>query len=620
MSIEKRLADHMAEQSERLSFPASDPQEIINRPPSGQARIVTTLAALAVVVAAGVGFWSLSSGNETTEIAASETDQAVETDDGAEDGADGDDADGDGDGSGEGAASGGPFVDLSITDVTGDNSPGSGRVVQDDGVYYVLSTAPGRVRLDDNLSEDEWNRLFRPNTIYSLADGGWQANKVEDRFVSDFTVDDGILYALSTGTLAGDETTSYGTSTDRGASWQWQPLSDLPPVNQVAMLNNGDGTMIVASRWGSPGYEETIRTAQDAGFDVSEENLRQFDSTGFSYLPIDRSDPCSSFLLNYGLADMAQWLRQASGEEREMAQQEIEMMLADIGPELDAAGCDLDLDLATIDDLEIPEPQTVRWDEIGVTVPERWLPWSGVFHLQDGELTELTVPWSGADQVGYIERGVGELSVMTFHSTLDQNIPSETRWTSSDGESWTEQTFDYSDEAGYYGPGYQRPVAGNVALESYWVEPTEEQIAAYEEQMQAYERGDIDAMDEAMVAEFETSRLRRSIDGGPWEEIEPADLVPGIDLDGYTLSHVEGKDYGIFIFFSRIGSPLEAPEQGQLVLYSNNGTEWGSFETRGQWLELYEGDGDLLAFDNRWIQTETGGSQETDVLLLSPQN
>lgn len=624
MSIEKRLSSHMHEQADRLNFPTPDPADITHRPPSNNHRVVAMAAALLMVMAAGAGFWALSQQPESTEIAAGQADD--DADDGERDGTSdpgGEQGDGTGDGQGTAAPSGGAFVGLDIIDVTGELSPGSGQVAVDGGVYYVLSTAPGRVRVDEATSEEEWNRLFRSNTFYTMTDdGSWQANEVEDRLISTFDVDDGVIYVVSTGTVSGDETSAVGTSTDRGQSWDWQTLPDLPPAAQVAMLRTGDSAILAASRSGQPGYEEVLRTAREAGVDVEERSLRNFDSSGLTYVEIDADDPCSALYLDYGLADYAEWLRTAPDDEREQAIEEMNRMAEEIGPEFEAQGCSFDPE--AIESLPLPEIATVTWAELGVEVPERWKPWSGVYRYQDGQLTELDDPFDGTDQIGYMEAVDGELVVYSYGSSLDDYR--ETRWITSDGIDWnslevTEENY----ESGYFPGGYGPPVAGNSTFRLHWQEPTQEEMEAYEEQMNAIEAGELtgeEAEVAMMATEFESGILQRSVAGGGWEDVDLDGLMPDLDLSNHRVESVQGNEYGVFIMVRDVSYYIgDTPEgsAGLMVLYSNNGTEWGSFETEGDWLHLEQGDGTVLAFDNVWTQTETGGRSDTKVLLLRPQ-
>ena len=149
-------------------------------------------------------------------------------------------------------------------------------------------------------------------------------------------------------------------------------------------------------------------------------------------------------------------------------------------------------------------------------------------------------------------------------------------------------------------------------------------MEAYEEQMNAIESGELTG-DEAeaamMAAEFESGSLQRSVGGGAWEDVDLDGLVPDLDLSNHRVESVQGTEYGVFIMVRDVSYYIgETPDgsAGLLVLYSNNGTDWGSFETEGEWLHLEQGDGTVLAFDNIWTQTETGGRSDTKVLLLQP--
>ena len=632
MSIEKRLSDHMAEQADQLAFPATDPGDITGGRRPRPRRGLGSMAALVVIVGAGLGFWALTTddGVGTTELTAGAVDDDDEASDGTDTGDGGDDA-GTGDGEGGEAVAGiGPFVDLRVIDTTDDNSPGSGRVAVDDGVYYVLSTAPGRVRLDGNLSEEEWTRIFRQNTIYSLdGDGGWQANKVEDRFISSLEADQGLLYVVSTGTMDGGETVALGTSADRGQTWEWDELGGLPPVNQVATLRTGSSTIIVGSRWGSPTYEETLAAARGAGIDLVEEGLRRFDSEGFSYIPIDPEDRCSIVYLNYGLHEFADWARNAPEDERRYMEQE----LGFIAEELEQQGCPIETDdLSQLENLPVVAPVHHTWAELGVAVPERWKPWQGAYRYEDGQLTELEVPFGGADQVGFMQRRDDRLVVTTWRSSAEE--ATETRWTTSDGIDWTSEVVDYENEEAHYGDPFGHPiVAGETRFRVYWEEPTPEEYEAYEARSIAVDEAmsegrdvvEIDGVEmpveEAMaLIDFEDrSFLQRSVAGGPWENVDLADLVPGLDVSDLQLQEARGTSYGVLVTTGRWSDRAGPPEQGGVVFYTNNGVDWSSFETTGNWLELHDAGDSVLAFDHRWVETENGGGRQISrALLLTP--
>ncbi|MEM9563923.1 MAG: hypothetical protein AAGA93_14980 [Actinomycetota bacterium] len=615
MNIEQRLTDHMAEQSERLSFPAGDPSEITHRPPSGQSRAAVLVVAALVVVAGGFGFLALSGGDDATEIAAGQNDTDDDsTDDGATDGdsTDGDSTDDAGSSTDEGSGLGGPFVGLDVVDVTSESSPGAGQVVADGGVYYVLATAPGRVRLDE-VSEADWERVFRANTFYSLADGQWQANEVEDRFISEFQIDDGVIYVLSTGTVSGGQTLSYGTSSDRGQSWSWQELGGVPPTTSVAMLRQDDGLVAVASRAGYPDYNQVLSLARGAGVDVTEMTLRNFDHDGFSYIPADPDNPCAAVFANYGLADYAEWLRTAPEDERERAREDLTMMLGELSAEFEEAGCPIDVE--SIDSIPVPEVANVQWADIGVAVPEAWTPWNGVFRLQGDQLTELPNPFQPGEQIGFLS-STGDQLVVDVYPTEAMPDGTESRLTTSDGVNWDRGPVNYEDDWYFYGPAQQAPRIGDTTFRVHWMEPTDEEIQAYEEQAAAFDRGEIEAIDEAMFAAYETPLLQRSVAGGPWEDLDPSEFL-GIDVGDRNVQQVVGTDYGVFLLF--INGGLDGPpEPGVLVVYSNNGTDWGSFQTSGDWVSLFGADDSVLAFDNRWIQTETGGREESTALLLTP--
>ena len=622
MTIEKRLKDHMSEHAQNIRIETADPGTITNQASTPLGRAVTVVAAVLVVLAAGVGFWLLSSdGGPTTEIAAGEANATEDSEANQESPADVQ-----------------PNIILETVDVTAENSPGHGQVLVDDGVYYVLSTAPGRVNLEGtNLSESEYIEIYRQNSFYILdQDNRWTVTEFEDRFISDFDVNDGVLYVVSTGSVSGAGA-AFGSSTDRGQSWSWTPFDDLPDVNQLALLAGAEHTVVFANRRGYPDYNEALKMAIDAGVPVTDFTLRGIDHKGFSYLPIDPEDRCAAVLAQFmpELQGFNDYLSQASEEERAMAEAEYTNMLGWIREEVEANGCELDANLEStesINVIEFPDPIYLTWDELGVTTPESWRPWSTVYTFDGERFTDVGKPFGDELEVGYTETVNGRLSIFTYDSSLVEEVVAETVWATTDGVNW-EQEVRRFDEAQrfYYGP-YQRlePKAGNRTFRIWWDESayeeyeettattvvTEDTIGADQTEGPAITEEAI--ADEAIYFEGVEPQplLQQSIADGPWETVTLAELAPDVNVGNRILRDVRGTSLGVFLVY---GEPFTEgpPQNGLTVVYSNNGTDWNSFELEGNSIEPYSGDGDVLLFSHKWATDETQQTT-TKTLLVRP--
>lgn len=614
--IERRLIHHMAEQAGGLSFPGADPTDIINRPPSNRGRIVASAMALLVVVAAGAGFWSLTQGDEASEIAAGQSDNA--DDEPADEGA----ADGDEPSSGEATAV--ASIGLTITDFDGPNTPAGGRVLIDDGIYYVLSTAPGRVRLDTLETEEEWSQAMRPRTFYTRTEGedDWLLGDVGDRFVSSFSIDDGVLYVLSTGAVGGDQGAAYGTSSDRGQSWDWAPL-DLPEaVSQIALLPGDESSVVVAARWGWVDWQQAVELLRGVGLGISEYGLNSADSIGFSYYPTG-DDPCMGLYLQFGLPQQAEWMRQASDDERAAMEEEFHYWEQEMGPELADAGCSIEItDIASLD---LPDQEYRTWEEVGIEIPESWIPWTGVYRWRDGELTELDQPFPAGEQVSYLVVQGDQIQVTTWREPMSADAEGgETRWTTSDGIEWTSEFVSYEFEGDegefrYQEPGYYPPVAGDTRFRMGWDEPTAEELEAFEETINDPSVSD-EEKEALEMATWGENRgyLERSVAGGPWERVEAADLAPDVDLGDRQLQDIRGTSLGVFLIFGPSQAGPWPPEAGLVILHSSSGVDWNSFETTGHWVDLHNADDAILAFDQRWPDPESTELPTTRAILITP--
>lgn len=624
--MEHRLRSHLAEQAAGISVDGVGAGAIMDHSPRGKAPL-TALAAVLLLVVGGAGFWWLSNGdNASTEIA------AVADDDENDESSDGDgEGEGESNPDGAGTAAADAFIDLEAINISDENSPGSGEVLESDGVYYVLSTSPGRVDTSNIRTDEEWAEFYRQDTLYIYAGDGWTSTEIGDRFISDLGARDGVLYAVSTGS-ATSNTAAFGTSNDQGQSWDWQPLDGVPEIDSVQMVATDSGAVMFASRWGHPDYDEVLNVARDSGLNVTDRSMRNYDHTGFSYIKIDDDDPCSE-VASYTIGDMSgfiDWVENATDEEREAAEQEWLVSTEWMQEEFARAGCPWDERFNSIDtmkevDLTPFEPVWVTWDEIGFTPPETWQPWGSTLIYDGSEVTVTGVPFGEDRELSYATVEGDQLVVIAYTSNRGQfeGDGSEAIYRTSDGRNWTEEVRNWSDGAHegdfYHGPGYVAPIAGAYEFALNWdqIEYSEEApattVVVDDEGNEAiYER----------VFEEPAPLLQRRTNGGEWETIDPTTLAPDVDLGDKQISEVHGTANGVMLVFSGQHTSNGPPEPGIIVLHSNNGVEWGRLDFPGNSLNMWShrpqpGQPEQLVFSNTW-PNEAPFRNVSEVFLVRP--
>ncbi|MEM7321464.1 MAG: hypothetical protein AAF531_00135 [Actinomycetota bacterium] len=623
MDIEQRLKDHLAESGRRIGIEPDNPSVVMDPTPPRSGKVVQFMTAVLLVAVAGAGFWMLSDDDGgTTEIAAGE---AEDTDDGAAD--DGDESSGDtsgesdsGTGSGDGGTAG--SADLDFTDITSDLSPsGNGPVVVENDVYYFLSTAPGRVRFDwETGSDEEFFELMRPNTFYIFQESsGWEVTTIEDRFVSDFDVREGVLYVVSTGGVATDQA-AVGTSTDRGRSWDWQNMDGLPKVDQVHILATDDQPLVFASRWGYADFEQATELAATAGIELFPMSLYNVDGNGFTYVPLDGDDRCD-FVLGQLLPMVIEMDLYRSEYGEEMSDAEFEQIRADelgwVTEEIEANGCSVpdNVDQLTIGDLpELPEPVTKTWEGLGIEVPEEWSPWAGLFRFDGANLQELDLPFGPNQQAGFVQARDRQL-VISVYDEFDYNTEvieepdGETAFITSDGETWREEFHPYpqSDDDvfepwWYNDGGYMAPVVGDRGFRIWYDEMAFEENAPEEEWVEP------------------TPDLQTRVGDGPWESVSPGDIVDGTDIGDRHLWDVRGSSLGVFVTFGPRWDPVtgEPAEDTSITFYTANGVDWQPFDVAGQHIHFVGNGNEMLLFSTDW-QHEDGHYSVTESYLVRPK-
>ncbi len=615
MDFEKRLKNHLTEQADGIEIESTDPHAITARSPRSRTSI-STMAAVLVVIAAAAGFWMLSSGDNgaVTEIAAGDSGEV--------------EAEGE-------APTFEPVahVPLEVLDITAENSPGHGRVMSDNGIYYVLSTAPGRVSLNDqNMTDEQYMEIFRQNSFYVYdRETGWTVSEIDDRFVSDFAVDDGVLYVVSTGSKSGAPA-AFGSSTDRGQSFSWTEIEGLPEVSSLNLMM-GEQTVVFASRWGYPNYEDAMEVAADAGIFITDFNLRDFNQSGISYIEVEEETRCAAIEAQYlpNIAEFREWAdsEDSTNIEASDLQMEYDSMLSWMKEEFQANGCEWNEEWETAPasgepvEFEFPEPVFKTWEELGFTPPESWKSWATAYVFDGERFNDVGKPFGDEFQVGQVSVINDQMTVSVWDNTAQEEPEGETLWRTSNGVDWEQEIrrWDvYEEEGVYYDEFYPEPRAGDYVFRIWW---DESNYIEYEEAaMEAEAAGeDIEAAIEELDYQEPEPMLQRRVGTGEWETVTLATLAPEINVGSRVVQDVRGTPFGTFLIFGESYRQDGPPDPGITVVYSNNGIDWGSFELAGNSLETYgiapDETGDLLLFSNTWAYDE-GQRNTTQAILVRP--
>lgn len=215
-----------------------------------------------------------------------------------------------------------PGASLVLTSANDVGAPGGYNVFQSgssNGLYYVLSTAPG-VTYEDFDDEIGYPRN---DTIYTFDGSSWSQNSAGDRFVSTLDSDDsGLLYTVSTGTATG-QALELGRSANAGQDWSWSELdlsnvfgedrSNWPPY-AVQFATQGSETFVLVHTNGQIDWEEAteIAVANGADIDPRANEVISIDQTGISWIEGFQQGPCEA-ALNEALD--ARWADEPEGPE-----------------------------------------------------------------------------------------------------------------------------------------------------------------------------------------------------------------------------------------------------------------------------------------------------------------
>jgi len=290
MSFEDRLRDHLTDQGQTIDITPEGPEAAMTRHGRrARQRMAASAAAIALVFAGGFGLWTLSDQAPEQQTTVTGETETTEADDSEEAGETSTDESGDGSGDATTVS-----TRLEVVERIDENAPSAAWETEVDGnVYYVLSTAPG-----STWDPNEFNEFgYRPDTIYRFdPDTGWASTEITDRWITDFAPSNGVLYVLSTGRADGSVEGAIGVSTDQGATWDWRPVPALDQFSETTdqygyssevlrLITVGERSFVLAQSQGWPDWDEGVALANDAGLELSRQQVMDVNPDGIVYNP-----------------------------------------------------------------------------------------------------------------------------------------------------------------------------------------------------------------------------------------------------------------------------------------------------------------------------------------------
>lgn len=384
MNFEDRLRGHLQQQNDDLAVQPEGPNAVADRSTARRKRRAIGIPAAVIMLAglAGGGYWASQTGEtESVEIVADDTEENANDDAAADEVAEAVEP-ADAEANQAGAVdidSFGAGPALTFQNIASENSPSGwapNSAAEDGGIYYVLSTAPGEPASYESYGPD----AYRPNTFYTY-DGEWHVNEVQDYFVSDFEAQDGVLYAVSTGTSS-TTAISFGTSNDKGATWNWKALpsgdyteEEIATMN-VQIASRGGQQMVVASRSNFTLHDDAHELATSGGLNidrysiayVNDREFGYFDNSAMEQMNLDSMDECQRVEADYWnrLYDEREPIAEEVGdvngefvydeEAAEAAHQQYIEETAGMYAALEAAGCGAEVQCRKVRDTFYNDP------------------------------------------------------------------------------------------------------------------------------------------------------------------------------------------------------------------------------------------------------------------------
>jgi len=656
MDFDDRLKQHIHRQSDDLVITPEGTGAVEKRSRRRRQRRSAAVVVAAVLAVAGIGTIVSNQGDGSeVRLAAPDSEEAQEDES---------------TGSAEAPAAGtsGDIQrgsSLVLTDTANAESPGGFNVWNntfDNGIYYVLSTSPGKTYED---YQREGNYESRPDTLYTWDGNEWSVSTFGDRYVNELLSDNGVLYTISTGSPAGPDL-AVGSSNDRGESWTWTSLeADGPSPGNVyhhTVSDAADGKVLVAlSQPPRANWDEAVELANEAGLDISFETSDilniDFDGIewfegGYEPLPMGLCTTASNdFYQGYEESFVEPpFYAEEFGELSDEEQAEFDAWAAaeeERYQQLEQERLEM---LRGIEGCEEYVQCTVQASDVGKSIDEQVSAiFDGVDEPSDEQFEAADKLWaeledfystSGCDDVfseGFeYEEGEDAEPQYTSWEELGVTVPdswqgSTTAFVVSDSAVTelppVESPGGYLNRAEIIADGYQLtfdtteydldgpPSPANTTLTTNGVEGwaaarSSEAIRS----LQAPPRVGQFTFDVVWDGSaFGGGTLLRTDGNGDTVQLTVADLAGDIDTQGYDMYAASGGDYGVVAWatkFEEVNDGIRGYFVDSLLFYSADGTSWGVTPIPGLSInDVLVGESDALVFTSDPALANSGEAQ-----------
>lgn len=551
-----------------------------------------------------------------------------------------------------------PGAALSLSPASDDGAPGGYNVFQSgstNGLYYVLSTAPG-VTYDDY---DESVGFFRNDTIYTFDGSNWSQNSAGDRFVSTLDSNEsGLLYTVSTGTAAG-QALELGRSANAGQDWTWTELdltsvfgqdrSAWPPY-AVQFATRGNETFVLVHTNGQIDWEEAtdIAVANGANIDPRTNDVINIDQTGITWIEGFEQNPCEAALND---ALQTAWIDEPEGPEfdfdreltdAEQAELEAYWVAQELrGQEIYAdalqsvarvpgcAGfvkCSTELDaLSSEFDDEIQDYYADNGDIDQRFVAEENVELDALHEAHDATVRAWARTSGCGEELPYLDaegEGLSDAQPPSYASWESLGVTPPESWNAVnagfiiDGEQVTNLGRIFDGENGFLidvrSTGGQWSAifdSTNYALDvpsestyTMWTSTAGDDWTSEPTNSFRFGRpaGLADGTTFSPNWAEESSQLLRGNPDGTTSALTLSDLAPDLDTTGYQLMNVRAGDYGAVAWAVKWqdtngnGQPYDS-----IVLYSPDGVGWGATDVPDvEVVDVIVGDQEVVLFLN----------------------
>lgn len=535
----------------------------------------------------------------------------------------------------------------------GYNVARSGRA---DGVYFVVSTAPG-----STIDETVDGGYQKPDTIYTFDGDTWTNSAISDRYVSGFdTSNSGVLYAVSTGSPTSSDL-AIGQSSN-GADWEWTTI-DLTgvfgedkstwPAYAVQQTIRDNERLVVVTTSGRPNVEAAFTLATDAGADIESVNqVTDVNASGIAWYVEPEIGECAAmeneqvnalydaepegpeFDYSRELTKEEQAELEAYWEAQLIRGKEIRLQaLATVAT---APGCDAYVDCAT----DQAQRDEVVQAEIAASLAELGILTDGSQELTEEQAMSVDEIYGAgqarleawfnetdcAEVLGWSIGGEGEEDLtMASSSWEDLGVTPPASWKPAnaaflvDGSLVTSLGDVFVGQEGYLAAvdvenNNWRVVFDTTNYDGEEITPTQTSWTSEDGDDWSstpinWTYGPDTRLSNGITLTNSWtdtgSELLRTNADGTTNTLELADLAPDLDTTGYSIVNVTAGQYGAVAWAVNWSELETGGNYNSIVLYTPDGTGWGATAVPdAEVVQVIVGTEDVLIFLNNPNRTE----------------